>query len=107
MQKLKSKEEFEKLKSQSPMLLVQIGAKTCLPCTSIKNKIDSWIVSHERIKAIYISIEDFPEICAEESVFSVPTVILFTENKRALFESGYFSLDDFLLKCERLEEIIF
>ena len=107
MKKLESKEEFENLKSQSPMLIVQIGSHSCLPCVSIKNKIDAWIVSHERIKAIYISIEDFPEICAEESVFSVPTLILFTEHKKSVFESGYFSLDDFLSKCERLESIIF
>ena len=107
MQKLKSKEEFEKLKSQSPMLIVQIGSKTCLPCIAIKKKIDSWIVYHEKVKALYIPIEVFPEICADENVFSVPTLILFTESKRAVFESGYFSLENFLLKCERLESIIF
>ena len=107
MKKLESKEEFENLKSTSPMLIVQIGSRTCLPCVSIKNKIDAWVSNHRKTKAIYISLEEFPEICAEEGVFSVPTVILLTENKRALFESGYFSLDDFLLKCERLESIIF
>lgn len=107
MQNLKSKDEFENLKSHSPMLIVQVGSSTCLPCLSIKNKIDAWISSHNKISSIYISLEQFPEICAELGVFCVPTVLLFTENKKALFQSGYFSVDEFLSKCERLEKIIF
>ena len=54
------------------------------------------------VNTIYVSIEKFPDLAAQNGVLSAPTVALYWEGRELLKQSGYFSHDLFLEKVERI-----
>lgn len=104
MKNLENIEELKKLISQEKILLVQFGTDNCAPCYSIKNKIDNWEFS-DKIKSIYVSIEKFPKITAQENIFTAPTIEVFIERKLSIRKSGYFSLDEIFQQILRYLEL--
>lgn len=90
----------------APLVLVQFGSATCLPCHAIRGKIDAWVAKRDDAKALYVSVEDHPEETAQADVLSVPTVRLYVEGKLAIEKTGYFSLDRILSQAERYANLI-
>lgn len=105
MENLTSKEEYYNLKNNSPIFIAQFGAKTCLPCVSIKEKLGKW-ASEKNVKAVYIPCENFSNITAEEGIFSVPAVLVFVLGKLTIREAGYFSLEEVFERAERYLELV-
>lgn len=101
MQILEKAEDYAKQRAASALFLVQFGTDTCAPCHAIQYKLDAWLKEHTSVKSLYIPLEQFPALAAEESIFSAPTLLFFVEGKLTLRESGYFSLNEFLEKAER------
>ncbi len=102
---LSHEEDLPALLSQSKILLLQFGTRTCAPCEAIKQRIDQWLVSYPEIVTRYISIEDFPRLAAEYGVFSAPTLLVFVFEQLTIRESGYFSLEDVLQRLRRYIEL--
>lgn len=101
MNQLTDKTELKRLRRKNKLLFIQFGAQNCGPCIAIREKIDRWIEAHENTSAIYIPIEKFPEIAAEEGVFTAPTVFVYVDGKLTVRESGYFGLEDIFIKAEK------
>lgn len=106
MKKYDGKERLEDLIAASPVFLLEFGSQTCGPCGAIRDKLSSWCSAEAMADAVYIQVEEFPEIAAQAGVFSVPTIIAFVEGKAALQVSGYFSLEDFLAKVQRYVDVL-
>ena len=100
MKRFKKGMELDSIIKNEKILLIQFGTKGCNPCLSIENKIDKWEYL-DKIESIYISIEDFPQISAQKSIFSAPTILVFIEGKESIRKSGYFSLDEIFQQLER------
>ena len=101
MENLTDENLFKQKIAEKPLVFIQFGSETCMPCGALRQKLDSWLSSHEQAAGVYIPVEDFPALAARESVFTVPTICLYAEGKLALRESGYFSLEDLLHSAER------
>lgn len=106
MQILDTVENYERARVASTFFLVQFGTERCAPCHAIQNKLDIWLKDHSTVQSVYIPLEQFPALAAEECIFSAPTLLFFVEGKLALRESGYFSLEEFLEKAQRYIEMI-
>ena len=106
MEVLKQELELEQTIRAGGLLLVQFGAETCAPCLAIREKIEMWRTEHQKIRYLYVSTEQFPALCAQESVFSVPTIFVYAEGRLTLRESGYFSLENLLQQVERYEYLL-
>ena len=52
------------------------------------------------------SIDEQPELAAQNDVLSFPTVVVYVEGQVSIRESGYFSLDEIFAKLERLIELM-
>ena len=101
METLKSSDLLPHLLKRSQILLLQYGAESCLPCHGIQRKLDHWHVLHPEGNCLYIPIETFGQLAAQEGIFTVPTVLVYIQGKLAMRESGYFSLDLLLSQIER------
>ena len=101
MNTLEHAEAYSTLIHSSTMLLVQFGSHTCAPCTAIMQKIDSWCAEHPLCRSLYVPVEQFRELAAGESVFSVPTILVYIEGRVTIRESGYFSLEEIFNRMER------
>lgn len=103
---LENTDELDLILEKNDMVLIEAGSETCNPCRALKSKISTWIENHKEICGIYISIEEHPEIAGKLSVLSAPTLLLYVEGKLTLREAGYFSLEEFLKKTERYENLL-
>lgn len=92
MEVLKQELELEQAIRAGGLLLVQFGAETCAPCLAIREKIETWRIEHQKIRYLYVPTEQFPALCAQESVFSVPTIFVYAEGRLTLREKRQASM---------------
>ena len=107
MQLFQCTDNLVQLAAEHTVLLVQFGADTCAPCRTIQQRINRWTEQHPSVYSVYVPIETFPEIAAQESLFSVPTILVFVDGRRTICESGYFSLDKLLSQVQRYLDLLF
>lgn len=91
---------------ETPLRFLQFVSYACAPCQAIRNKLDDWILCHSGVDSLYISVEDYPDVAAQQGVFTVPTIFLIVNGQLTLRESGYFSLDALLEKAERYRSFL-
>jgi len=82
---------------------VMIIAKshTCNACQSILSMLERNISNLESIEKYSIYIDDFEQFKGDHLIFSVPTVLIFSNGKELLRESRYINYD----KVQRLIDI--
>ena len=103
---IRSGETIQELASEHSIILFQFSSKACTPCVAIRQRLEVWLSNHEQIEARHISIDEQPELAAQNDVLSFPTVVVYVEGQVAIRESGYFSLDEIFAKLERLIELM-
>lgn len=101
MTTLPKEADLEQLLSSEPIVLLQFTSPSCPPCTAIRQRITAWGQKKSGFQAYAVPIEDFPTLCGQLGVFTVPTILVYVESRLTLRESGYFSLDDLLQRVER------
>ena len=101
MKTLENGENLTNLISTSKVLLIHFGSGSCGPCAALRDKIDVWSVPDNGVDSVYVPIESFPEVAASRSIFTVPTILVYTEGKLSIRESGCFSLDGIFSRIER------
>jgi len=71
--------------------LVMIIAKshTCSACQTIGNMLETNVEGLDKIEQYNIYIDDMDEFRGEHLIFSVPTVLIFSNGKELLRESRY------------------
>ncbi|WP_028243354.1 thioredoxin family protein [Pseudobutyrivibrio ruminis] len=103
---IKAGETIQELVCKHSIVLFQFSSKSCTPCVAIRQRIEAWLSNHEQIEARHISIDEQPELAAQNDVLSFPTVVVYVEGQVAICGSGYFSLDEIFAKLERLIELM-
>lgn len=106
METLKSPDSLPQILKQAEILILQFGSESCLPCHGIRWKLDQWQQSHPEAACLYIPIEAFGELAAQEGIFTVPTVLVYIQGKLTIRESGYFSLELLLAQVEKYRSLI-
>ena len=97
---LQNADDFKAYVDQAPVLLIEIGSKTCAPCGAIQNRIELWHQAHPESQYLYIPVEQFRNLCAQLGIFSVPVVLVYVQGKLTLRECGFFGLNELLSKVE-------
>lgn len=106
MESLKNQEELTGCMACENVGMVLFGSHSCRPCSAIRNRIELWQSGHPKVCCLYVPVEEYPELCGQLGVFSVPTVFVFVQGKLTLRESGYFSLEQILHGTEKYCRIL-
>jgi thioredoxin 1 len=75
-------ELFDSLFSEGKPVLVDFYATWCGPCKTLSSTIDQLAESRTDIVVAKVDVEEAPDVCAELKIRSVPTVILFSPDKK-------------------------
>ena len=83
--------------------LVMIIAKshTCNSCNTIANIMDHNMNHFDKVEKYNVYVDDIDQFRGEYLIFSVPTVLIFSEGKELLRQSRYFDY----AKIDRLIEM--
>lgn len=96
-------EEYSEINNLINKDLVMVIAKshTCSSCTTIANIMENNMNHFDKIDKYNVYVDDMDQFRGEYLIFSVPTVIIFSEGKELLRQSRYFDYE----KIDRLIEM--
>lgn len=100
METIKTYEEFQNLISQDLVILIA-KTKTCAVCTPLTDKLNEFMKGYPTIPSYQIFLEDIQIFSGQHLVFTVPTILVFSNNQEILRESRFIDFN----KIERLFNI--
>ncbi|MGB3750008.1 MAG: thioredoxin family protein [Arcobacteraceae bacterium] len=87
-------EDIEKEIRDNDAVMLYFSGKNCGVCTALKPKIQSAFQENfPKIKQIFISADEYPEIAAHFSIFTIPSILVFFDAKETRRESRHISVD--------------
>ncbi len=101
MKEYNASHSFQEKLEQDGVLIIQFGSASCLPCTALRQRISLWQEVHSDVEALYVPLEKYPQLAAQNGIFTVPSVLVYVNGHLTLRESGYFSLELLLRQVER------
>ncbi len=90
-----NKDNFEnEVLNSTTKVLVDFNAEWCGPCKMLKPIIDELAEERTDLKIVSINIDDEDELLEDDSVFSIPCLVLFDKGKELKRNVGLMSKDD-------------
>lgn len=86
---------------QKDFVMVIAKSHTCTACQSILNMLEHNVKNLDQIDIYNVFIDDMDQFRGDHLIFSVPTVLIFSEGKELLRESRYINYS----KIERLIDL--
>ena len=84
------------------LLIVYFSFPACNVCKVIRPKVEALLENYPQVKFTYINTEKEREIAGQNSVFAVPTIILFNKGKELHRWSRNFSLSEIETELDRI-----
>jgi thioredoxin-like negative regulator of GroEL len=82
MKNMQSLKEFETLVQKEAAVLAYFSHDQCNVCKVLKPKVEELLAEKfPKINTIYCNTQSAPEIAASQSVFAVPTLVVWFEGK--------------------------
>lgn len=92
MNEISEIEKLGELKASGAVFIL-FGGKHCNVCHALRPQLEDMLQSHyPDVTATYIDCEVSPEICAQHSVFTLPVVQFYIEDKKVTEFSRSFSI---------------
>lgn len=105
---IKSLEEFNQVLEDNDAVLGYFSNETCNVCKVLKPQIYEMIQkNYPKIKSVYIDISEIPEISAQNSVFTIPTIVVYLAGKETFRKSRHIGVDELKNLIERPYGIMF
>lgn len=86
---------------QKDFVMILAKTHTCTACSAMLNMLEHNVANLDKIEIYNVYIDDLDKFRGDHLIFSVPTVLIFSEGKELLRESRYIKYD----KVERLIDL--
>lgn len=108
MNDITSKEEFDQLLKDEIAVVAYFSHDECNVCKVLKPKLnDALTAQYPKIKQVYVNIKNTPELAGQNSIFTVPVVLLFLEGQESIRKSRNFGIGELMDEIKRPYSIIF
>jgi len=97
---IKNYEEFQEIIKQELVILIA-KTKACVVCKPLSEKLESFMKEYDKIPYYEIFLEDAEVFSGQHLVFTVPTVLVFSNSNEILRESRFINFD----KIKRLFDL--
>lgn len=105
---IESFEEFLDLKEKEPAMLAYFSTRVCSVCKVLKPKVEELIrANFPKLKLVYIQSDKLPEVAAQNSVFSAPTLLVFFDGRETIRKSRSIGIGELKLEIERPYSMLF
>ena len=108
MKVILSIDEFSNVLKENEAVLACFSTENCSVCKVLKPKVEEMLSkSFPRIRAVYIQSDQLPELAAQLSVFSAPTVVVFFDGRESIRKSRAFGIDQLKGEISRPYNLLF
>lgn len=103
-----SEEQLKDIIKNNAAVVVYFSTKDCYVCKILKPKIIRLLAEDfPKIKFVYVNVNNLKKLAAQNSVFTVPTILLYMEGRETLRNSRNINLDEFSDSVSRIYRILF
>ena len=108
METLQSLSQFDLILAEHDAVLSYFSTGNCSVCKVLKPKIVGMVgESFPKMKLIYIESDQFPELAAQNRVFTTPTILIFFAGRETIRKSRAFGLEELRSEIERPYSVLF
>ncbi len=105
---IRSASEVTNLIATNPAVLLYFSTSTCNVCKVLKPKVQDMLAEDfPQIIFRYINIEEFPSLAGQFSVFTVPTILVYFEEKELIRKSRNAGIMELASAIQRPYQILF
>lgn len=105
---LKNTSDFNKFIKKNKAALIYVSTPQCNVCKVLKPKLVDFInAEFPKITMGYVDSEALPEVAAQNSIFAVPTILVYLDGKEFLRKSRNINLHEFRQELERPYHLFF
>jgi thioredoxin-like negative regulator of GroEL len=105
---LNSIADFERIKKTKKAFILYITDELCNVGESVGSKLEKLIAEQfPKLPIYYTYTSQTPELSAQLSIFTIPTVLVFFEGKLYIQKSRAFSLDELGQEIDRYYKMMF
>lgn len=99
---IKSLEEFRQIISGENSVMVYFSNDHCQVCKVLKPKVFHLVQkNYPKVSFFYVDTINNPEIAGQNTIFTVPVIVVFQHGKELLRKARTISLDEIMTELER------
>jgi len=100
--------KFEELKQNEDAVLIYFSHEKCNVCKILKPKVAQMLnETYPKIKMVYADTVNSPEIAGQNSVFAVPTIVVFMGGREYIRKSRNIGIRELVEEIERPYNMMF
>jgi thioredoxin-like negative regulator of GroEL len=101
-------ESIQNILKSNDAVMLYFGGKSCSVCHTLRPKIkELFSKQFAKIKQIYLYVDEHPDIAAHFTIFTIPTVVVYFENKEFLKQSRSISISQLEEQIQRVYGLYF
>ncbi len=101
-------DDFNKFISHNPGAMVYFSTSSCNVCKVLKPKIIELLIEkYPNVCFAYVDCEKSKELCAQNGIFAVPTILFFMDGKEIFRKSRNMGLEEIDNEISRPYSIFF
>ncbi|WP_372648959.1 thioredoxin family protein [Draconibacterium sp.] len=105
---IKSLEEFIALKEEQAAVLAYFSTDACSVCKVLKPKVEEMATARfPKMQLVYIKSDVLPDVAAQNSVFTAPTIVVFFDSRETIRKSRAFSVGELQDEIGRYYSMLF
>ena len=94
--------------AELPALLVYYSTPSCGVCTVLRPKVEQLLSDrYPKISFLYVDTEESPEAAAQESIFAVPTIVVYFNGREQIRLSRHFGVGELEREISRPYNLLF
>lgn len=108
METIQSIQQYEQILAENDAVLSYFSTENCSVCKVLKPKIIEMMDEFfPKVKLIFVQSDQFPELAAQNRVFTAPTILVFFAGRETIRKSRAFGLEELSSEIERPYTILF
>jgi len=105
---IKTLDDFYTVLQNNPGVLIYFSHEKCNVCKVLKPKIHGLLEEHfPKMNMYYADTELYPEIAAQNSIFTVPTIVIYFDTKEHIRKSRNIGIEELRKEIERPYTLLF
>jgi len=103
-----SEEQLTNIIKSNKAVIAYFSTKDCMVCKILKPKIIKLFATEfPKIKFVYVNVNNLKELAAQNSVFTVPTILLYIDGRETMRNSRNINLNEFSDSVSRVYRMLF
>lgn len=106
MSKLNSIEAIKDFIKENKFVMVYFSSDGCNVCDDISPRIEEILKKHPNVVLGEVEVQNLPSVASVFGIFTIPTIIIFLEEKEIVRQGRYINFLELEEKIQRFSEFV-